>query len=337
MKSNRLVSFLCWTAIVVVIFVIQIIYVIVTSDGVVMRRDLTEATGRALAWSLFPLAIWGSIIKAKSKRESSDTPLAPTPRLLAKASPTPLPAPQKQPPLARPIVQNNQIVREPQLTPPIMKPVPVETPAAAPPVMDNEAFYEQVAEEIATDTMKPGIWARAFAETDGENDRAKALYIRLRVAQLVNARDVELQEAQRLKAQQALEEKQARDEAAELKRQEQAEVSRKLQEMEAQRAIAEEQAKQEAAEQEGAELEMHNTMLMKSGLSPQAGEQDQQHREAEEKQRQASAKRKSQQLAKEGKWEPKESRSDTEKFITYFFLTLVVIVILFGIYQTIAP
>lgn len=47
-------------------------------------------------------------------------------------------------------------------------------------------FYDQVAEEIESDNLIPGVWTRAFAEADGDENRAKALYIKLRVAALAS-------------------------------------------------------------------------------------------------------------------------------------------------------
>jgi len=50
--------------------------------------------------------------------------------------------------------------------------------------------------------LKDGIWVRAIAEAGGENDRAKALYIKLRVAQLIeeekSAEEMKFAEEQRL-------------------------------------------------------------------------------------------------------------------------------------------
>ena len=62
--------------------------------------------------------------------------------------------------------------------------------------MDDETFYERVANELAIAGPLPGLWARAFAESDGDDNRAKALYLRLRVAQLKNLSDREEQAKQ---------------------------------------------------------------------------------------------------------------------------------------------
>jgi hypothetical protein len=47
-----------------------------------------------------------------------------------------------------------------------------------------QPFYDAVAAELSDKILKPGLWARAIAEAGSEDDRAKAIYIRLRVAQL---------------------------------------------------------------------------------------------------------------------------------------------------------
>ncbi len=50
--------------------------------------------------------------------------------------------------------------------------------------MNDDTFYEQVADELEAGTQKKGLWTRCFAEADGDENRAKAIYIKLRVAQL---------------------------------------------------------------------------------------------------------------------------------------------------------
>ena len=46
---------------------------------------------------------------------------------------------------------------------------------------DDERQYEQAVSEIASGNVRPGLWAQAFAESDGDNVRAQAAYLRLRV------------------------------------------------------------------------------------------------------------------------------------------------------------
>ena len=50
--------------------------------------------------------------------------------------------------------------------------------------MSNQRYYEVVAEELQRRSLRPGLWARAVAETSGEGEAARAFYIRLRVAEL---------------------------------------------------------------------------------------------------------------------------------------------------------
>ena len=50
--------------------------------------------------------------------------------------------------------------------------------------MNDEVFYNQVAEEIQAKKMMPGLWTKAFAKAGGDADSARAIYIKLRVAQL---------------------------------------------------------------------------------------------------------------------------------------------------------
>ena len=200
MKSNRLSFFLTWwLAVGGTIFAVHLF--IHSRDGALMQRELLECIARALVWGAIiaavPSAIQGSILKAKSKRGPSDTPPAPTPRLPAKASPTPLPSPSEPTSLEQPTIQNRQIAREPQPKSPIMK-LELEGKPAEDTTMDDEAFYEEIAKEIESDAMKPGLWTKAFAEADGEQERAKVLYIRLRVSQLTKVRDEQLVEQKRI-------------------------------------------------------------------------------------------------------------------------------------------
>ena len=46
---------------------------------------------------------------------------------------------------------------------------------------DEERRYEQAVSEIASGNVRAGLWAQAFAESDGDNVRAQAAYLRLRV------------------------------------------------------------------------------------------------------------------------------------------------------------
>jgi hypothetical protein len=50
--------------------------------------------------------------------------------------------------------------------------------------MQDERLYQQVVQELQEQGPKPGLWAKAFAESNGNDAQAKALYLRYRVAQL---------------------------------------------------------------------------------------------------------------------------------------------------------
>ena len=51
--------------------------------------------------------------------------------------------------------------------------------------MEHEHLYEQIALEIESQELKQGVWAKAFADADGDEGKARARYIKLRVEQLV--------------------------------------------------------------------------------------------------------------------------------------------------------
>lgn len=50
--------------------------------------------------------------------------------------------------------------------------------------MTDEEIYKQIAREMSYNMTDPAVWTRAFAESEGDNDKAKAIYIRLRHAAL---------------------------------------------------------------------------------------------------------------------------------------------------------
>lgn len=63
--------------------------------------------------------------------------------------------------------------------------------------MKDEHFYEIAAEEVRRSGPITGLLAKAFAETDGDKQKAEALYLRLRVDQLkklVELSQMELQQ-----------------------------------------------------------------------------------------------------------------------------------------------
>jgi hypothetical protein len=53
------------------------------------------------------------------------------------------------------------------------------------PSINDEHFYAIVAEELEKGAIIPGLRAKAFAESNGVEPHAQALYLKYRVAQLV--------------------------------------------------------------------------------------------------------------------------------------------------------
>ncbi len=51
------------------------------------------------------------------------------------------------------------------------------------PNLDEEAIYAEALSELKSGTPRPGLWAKAFAESEGDEKRSQALYIKLRVQQ----------------------------------------------------------------------------------------------------------------------------------------------------------
>ena len=50
--------------------------------------------------------------------------------------------------------------------------------------MGDQYYYDCVAAELQQKFLRPGLWARAVAETGSEGEKARALYIKLRVQEL---------------------------------------------------------------------------------------------------------------------------------------------------------
>jgi hypothetical protein len=69
--------------------------------------------------------------------------------------------------------------------------------------MNENVFYDIVAQELQAQTMLPGLWTRAFSEAGGQLDRARALYIKHRVAQLAQEASEKLQQKRRAEAEAA--------------------------------------------------------------------------------------------------------------------------------------
>jgi len=49
--------------------------------------------------------------------------------------------------------------------------------------IDEEKFYELAYDEIESGDLKKGLWAKAFSEAEGDDKKAKALYIKYRFDQ----------------------------------------------------------------------------------------------------------------------------------------------------------
>lgn len=48
--------------------------------------------------------------------------------------------------------------------------------------VSDEYYYEMAAKEVQQDQIRPGLWAKAWSEVGGDETKAKALYLKLRVA-----------------------------------------------------------------------------------------------------------------------------------------------------------
>ena len=57
----------------------------------------------------------------------------------------------------------------------------------------SQEIYDQVAEELLSNNIKPGLWARALADSDGDEAKAKSSYIKYR-AREINSEIEELQQ-----------------------------------------------------------------------------------------------------------------------------------------------
>ena len=49
--------------------------------------------------------------------------------------------------------------------------------------MNEEEIYESISKEIDNDEKKKGLWTKAFGESDGDENKAKSLYIKYRFDQ----------------------------------------------------------------------------------------------------------------------------------------------------------
>ena len=51
--------------------------------------------------------------------------------------------------------------------------------------MDDERHYQEVADELREGRVKEALWTKATAQSMGDEHKTKALYIRMRVDQLI--------------------------------------------------------------------------------------------------------------------------------------------------------
>jgi hypothetical protein len=85
----------------------------------------------------------------------------------------------------------------------------------------QDPFYDAVAAELRERVLQPGLWTRAYAEADGNEPRARAIYIKLRVAQLAaDAAAAAAADAKREAAEQKAEEERAWRERQEIRQRE---------------------------------------------------------------------------------------------------------------------
>ena len=78
----------------------------------------------------------------------------------------------------------------------------------------DDKFYDEVAREMQEKSMVAGLWTKAYAEMGGDDAKARALYIKYRVAQLAEANRQRLEE-ERLSKKRSEEQKRAAKEEAE--------------------------------------------------------------------------------------------------------------------------
>jgi hypothetical protein len=52
--------------------------------------------------------------------------------------------------------------------------------------MNDERLYEMVGEELQSKFLRPGLWTKAYADANGDEKRARALYIKYRVRELAS-------------------------------------------------------------------------------------------------------------------------------------------------------
>ncbi|HIG30634.1 MAG TPA: hypothetical protein EYQ50_23675 [Verrucomicrobiales bacterium] len=53
--------------------------------------------------------------------------------------------------------------------------------------MNDQIYFDNVAQEIKQGSIDGGLWARALCDAEGNKDKAEALYVRFRVNALVES------------------------------------------------------------------------------------------------------------------------------------------------------
>ncbi|SVE34310.1 uncharacterized protein METZ01_LOCUS487164 [marine metagenome] len=82
----------------------------------------------------------------------------------------------------------------------------------------EEALYQRVFEELEEGIKFKGLWAKAYAKSNGDIDRVESIYIDLRVDSLRNEDKYEAQRIAYKNKQAKIEEKERKEERNELKR-----------------------------------------------------------------------------------------------------------------------
>lgn len=91
--------------------------------------------------------------------------------------------------------------------------------------MSDQRYYEIVAQELQDRVLRPGLWTRAVAETGDEESAARALYIRFRVAELMQQ-----EQAERIRADAEAQRRAAEEERADQRGREAEAIARQEQE-----------------------------------------------------------------------------------------------------------
>ena len=60
-----------------------------------------------------------------------------------------------------------------------------------------DSFYEKVANDIENDIQDKGVWAKAFAKADGDENKTKAIYIEFMVEEMILEQEMHQEEEKR--------------------------------------------------------------------------------------------------------------------------------------------